>query len=583
MRRERLRRRIGSDLAGKRKGKILSRWIIPEPDGVRAEEIARALGCSPIVGQALLNRSVETPEQGLAFCNPSVESLHDPFLIKEMEAAVERLKEAVKRREKVLVFGDYDVDGMSATALMVRELDALGCPIYYYIPNRLVEGYGLNKEQVSKANSEGIKLIVTVDNGISCHEEVTLASNLGMDVIVCDHHEPEGELPRAHAVINPKRSDSTYPFRNLSGVGVALKLVTALLGRLPENLDFVALGTVADIVPLIDENRVLASHGLDMMNENDTVPPGLAELFKVSGIQDRPISSGSIAFQLAPRLNAAGRLGVGQLGVQLLLTTSQPLARRLARRLDEENRNRQAIEGEILEQAMAKIEAEFDPERDFSIMLCDERWHPGVTGIVASKLVDKYHRPAILVAMGEQVGKGSARSIQGFHIYEALRKCQEHLAGFGGHKYAAGLTIEPSKFAECREAFERVCREELKEDDLEPVIRTDAEVRLSDITRDLLEQLARLAPHGNANPLPSFVSAGVEVAGSTRIVGKNHLKFSVKQGGKRFPVIGFKMAEYDDLVRNSAAIDILYAPQFNTFRGETSIQLSLRDVRPHHA
>ena len=559
----------------------MKKWIIPESEPERAEKISDSLGCLPVIGQILLNRGVETEEQALAFCTPSVEALRDPFLLEDMDAAVTRLKKAVANSEKILVFGDYDVDGMSATALMVRELDALGCPVYYYIPNRLVEGYGLNERQVSRAHEEGVKLIVTVDNGVSCHKEIKLASSLGVDVIVCDHHEPEGQLPPALAVINPKRSDSTYPFRDLSGVGVALKLATALLGRLPENLDFAALGTVADIVPLIDENRILASRGLEMMNDTSDLPPGLCELFKVSGLEGRRISSGNIAFQLAPRLNAAGRLGVGQLGVQLLLTTSPALARRLARKLDEENRNRQAIEGEILQQALAKMESDFEPKRDFSIMLCDEQWHPGVTGIVASKLVEKYHRPAILVAMGEEVGKGSARSIHGFHIYEALGKCQEHLISFGGHKYAAGLTIEPQKFEQCRAAFERVCREELSEEDLQPVARADVRGRLSEITRELLEQLDRLAPHGNANPLPTFASFGVKVAGQVRVLRNEHLKFTVEQEGKKLPVIAFKMAEHEDLLNNSAAIDILYHPQFNTYGGTTSIQLSLRDVRAH--
>jgi single-stranded-DNA-specific exonuclease len=559
----------------------VKRWDIPEPSPDRAKEIAGALGFLPIVGQVLHNRGMDTPEQAAAFCHPSVDKLHDPFLLKDMGPAVERLKKAIAQKEKILVFGDYDVDGMSSTAMLVQELNALDCPIYYYIPNRLVEGYGLSKEQVSIAHTEGVGLIITVDNGVSCHEEIALASTLGMDTIVCDHHEPEGDLPPALALINPKRNDTTYPFRALSGAGVTLKLITGLLGRLPDNLDFAALGTVADIVPLVDENRILASRGLEMMNERSEMSLGLAELFKVSGLDEREINSGSISFQLAPRLNAAGRLGVGQLGVQLLLTTSQPLAQRLARKLDEENRKRQTIESEILEQALAKIEKEYDPERDSSIVLSDDRWHPGVTGIVASKLVEKYHRPVILIAMGDEIGRGSARSIRGFHIYEALRKCQEHMIGFGGHKYAAGLTVEPSKFAECRAAFEKVCAEELSVEDLELVVRADAEVRLPEITRPLLEQLEKLAPHGNANPLPVFVSSGVEVEGSVRIVGVNHLKFSVRESGKKLPVIGFKMAEHEDVVRNSSRIDILYSPQFNTYRGVTSVQLSLRDVREH--
>jgi single-stranded-DNA-specific exonuclease len=559
----------------------LKRWSIPEPDPEGARRLADALGVSPIVGQVLLNRGMETPEQAASFCNPSVEMLHDPFLIKDMDLAVDRLKKAIDAREKVLVFGDYDVDGMSATAMFVKELDSLECPVYYYIPNRLLEGYGLSKEQVRKAAEEGVGLIVTVDNGISCHEEVLLATELGLDVIVCDHHEPEGELPAALAIINPKRADSTYPFRNLSGAGVAFKLLTALLGRLPENLDFVALGTVADIVPLVDENRILAAGGLEMIADEDKLPPGLSELIKVSGLEDKRIGSGNISFQLAPRLNAAGRLGVGRLGVQLLLTTSHDLGRRLARRLDEENRKRQEIEADILEQALLKIESEFVPERDLSIVLSDRAWHPGVTGIVASKLVEKYNRPVILIAMGEDWGKGSARSIKGFHIYEALSKCQEHLEAFGGHKYAAGLKISPSKFDQFRADFESVCRETISSEDLEPVIRADAEIELSEINDTLIKQLEPLAPHGNANPLPTFVSTGVEVSGFARVVGTNHLKFAVKLGRGKLPVIGFKMADREGIANSPSKVDIVYTPQFNTYRGMTSIQLSLRDIRLH--
>jgi single-stranded-DNA-specific exonuclease len=496
-----------------------------------------------------------------------------------MDAAVYRIKQAVSGHEKILVFGDYDVDGISGTALLVHELHALGCQPYYYIPNRLVEGYGLNKERVCKAHDERVTLIITVDNGVSSHEEIRLASSYGIDVIVCDHHEPEGQLPPALAVLNPKRSDSTYPFRDLSGAGVALKLATALLGRLPERLDFASLGTIADIVPLVDENRILARAGLKMVNENRNPLPGLQELCKVSGLEGRQVNSGNIAFQLAPRLNAAGRLGCGQLGVQLLLTTSQALAQRIARKLDEENRNRQAIEEEILNQALAKLEIEFDANRDFSIMLHDSRWHPGVIGIVASKLVEIYHRPAILVAMGEQTGKGSARSIYKFHIYEALRRCQEHLVSFGGHKYAAGLTIDCSKLDACRAAFEEICREQLIQEDLRPVVRIDADLSLSQITGEFLEQLETLAPHGNANPTPIFASLGVKSVGTVRVLRGDHLKFAVRQADKMLPVIGFKMGQYADMVSNCSSIDITYTPQFNTYKGTTSIQLSLRDIR----
>ncbi len=553
-------------------------WAIPQPEREQAERIADALGLMPLIGQLLLNRGLRTPEEASAFCTASVQHLHDPFLLDDMDIAVNRLRQAVARREKILVFGDYDVDGISGTALLVRELDSLGCKPYYYIPNRLIEGYGLNKERISKAQQEGISLIITVDNGVSSHEEVRLASSLGIDVIISDHHEPDGQLPGAVAVLNPKRHNSGYPFRDLSGVGVALKLLTALIGKLPQNLDFAALGTIADIVPLIDENRILARAGLDLINRNETI--GLSELFKVSGLEGKEINSGNVAFQLAPRLNAAGRLGSGQLGVQLLLTSSQALAQRIARKLDEENRNRQAIESEILAQALEKLEKEFDPENDFSIVLSDTRWHPGVIGIVASKLVELYHRPTILIAMGEQMGKGSARSIRSLHMCDALRKCQEHLVGFGGHRFAAGLSIECSKFEPYRSAFEEVCRAQLLKEDLRPVTRADAVVQFGDICGKLIEQINLLAPFGNANPLPVLASIGV--AGSQiQVFRDRHLRFSVRQDGKAFAAIAFNMSEYEPLVRESPLLDIAYTPQFNTYKGVTSIQLNIRDIRSH--
>lgn len=555
--------------------------MVPAPDRERTSQIAAALEAPEIIGQLLLNRGIESVEEAEAFWDPSLARLHDPFLLEDMDAAVQRLKKAIDEREKVLVFGDYDVDGISGTALLVRELTGLGVPVYYYIPNRLVEGYGLNEERIRKAHEECVKLIITVDNGVSSHEEIELAASLGMDTIVCDHHEPEGKLPPALAVLNPKRTGSKYPFRDLSGVGVALKLLTALLGKLPANLDFVALGTIADIVPLVDENRILAKAGLEMINQNANPSPGLLELCKVSALENRRIDSSNVSFQLAPRLNAVGRLGVAQLGVQLLLTTSEALARRIARKLDEENRNRQLIENRILEEALAKIESEFDPKCDFSIVLSDSGWHPGVIGIVASKIVERYHRPAILVAVGETVAKGSARSIHNFHIYEALSKCQEHLIAFGGHRYAAGLTIHPHKLEQCRSAFECICREKLLEDDLRPVLKADTTLHLSEINRQLLNHLARLAPHGNANPLPAFASFDVSAVGAIRLLRGGHLKFAVRQGNATIPAIGFRMAAYEDLVKKHTSLDILYSPQYNTYAGKTTIQLSLRDIRPH--
>jgi single-stranded-DNA-specific exonuclease len=510
-----------------------------------------------------------------------LDCLHDPFLLDDMEQAVSRLREAIARREKILIFGDYDVDGISGTALLVRELSRLGSSPYYYIPNRLIEGYGLNKERIAKAQQEGITLILTVDNGISSHEEVRYAASLGIDVIVCDHHEPDGQLPLAVSVLNPKRENSKYPFRELSGVGVALKLMTALSGKLPENLDFTALGTIADIVPLVDENRILARAGLAMINTQEEKSPGLWELSRVSGLEGKQINAGNVAFQLAPRLNAAGRLGSGQLGVQLLLTASSALAQRIARKLDEENRNRQTIESEILAQALEKVEQEFKAERDFSIVLSDNRWHPGVIGIVASKLVELYHRPAILIAMGEQVGKGSARSIRSLHICDALRQCEQHLVGFGGHRYAAGLTVEAAKFCMYRDAFEQVCKTQLLGKDLRPAVRADAVVALEEVTGPVIEQLERLAPFGNANPTPAFACMGVTVAGGVQLLRGKHLKFAVRQGKKTLPVIGFKMDQYEQMVKDSPLLDIIFTPQFNTYKGSTTIQLTLRDARPH--
>ncbi len=551
-------------------------WKIASADQQRVNTLASSTGLSPALCRALLAREIDTVEQAHAFLNPDLSRLHDPFLMKDMDKAVARLKEAVRSREPILIYGDFDADGVTATALLVKGLDDLGAAVSYCLPDRLQEGYGLNEERIRGAHQDGVKLIVCVDNGIGSHDEVALANQLGIDVIITDHHEPRGDtLPPATAVLDPKRSDCPYPFRDLAGVGVAFKLYQALTGDI-SGLDLVALGTIADIVPLVDENRVLVRAGLEDINARRR--RGIEQLIEVSGLRDTILTAHNVAFQLAPRINAAGRVGTAHVGVQLLLTNSVQIASEIAAALDQENRARRGIEEEIAEQADAILARTFSPSQRV-IVLADPRWHPGVIGVAASRIVDRYNRPTALIALSGPVGKGSARSIKAFDIHAGLESCSDLLETFGGHRLAAGFTIRQDRIEQLRDRLNRVATDLIPDEALVPELKIDAVVALDEIDDRLVAELNSFRPFGAGNPRPVFACERVESVGSITVIRGTHIKFTVRQNDTWCAVIGFGMADIEPAVRTARTFDIAFAPRVNRWAEKERIQLLLKDFR----
>jgi single-stranded-DNA-specific exonuclease len=501
-----------------------------------------------------------------------------------MERATTRLVQAICRGERIAVHGDYDVDGITGTALLVEALQAFGATVDYHIPLRLKDGYGLSAEALEKAADAGAKVVVSVDCGISAVAEARQAAAAGIDLIITDHHHPPEVLPGAYAIINPHLPGSLFPYSALAGVGVAFFLLIALRRMLREggyfttrpepdlrrSLDLVALGTIADIVPLNGINRVLTQVGLSVLAHGSR--PGICALKEVAAVKE--ITCGAVGFRLAPRLNAAGRLEDAARGVELLLDPSPASALATARLLDGFNQERQRIEQETLEQAIERLENGEGGE--YSIVLADARWHSGVIGIVASRLVERYHRPVVLIALENGWGKGSARSIGGFHLYRAFQQCGEHLHGFGGHEFAAGLTLREDRVREFAEELERVAEEVLDAEDLCPVSKHDGEVLLEELDLECVAELAALAPFGAGNPQPSFVASGLR-AQQVRVVGEKHLRFTARQGGYSIPCIAFGMAER--LGELQGDLDILFQPNLNDWQGRTSVQLQVSDFR----
>lgn len=561
------------------------RWRLVTGEGEQRDLLAREAGISPLVAQILLNRGISTPQQAREFLAPSLENTHDPYLLADMERAIEVLNRAIEGGEPILVFGDYDADGITGTALMVTVLRELGARVGYYIPDRLQEGYGLNEPALHWAASEGYKLIFTVDCGITAVDEVRAGREYGLEFIITDHHQPQEELPPAAAVLDPKREDCPYPFTELAGVGVAFKVAQALvegrgLGRewWQRYLDLVVLGTVADVVPLRGENRIIVKFGLEALR--DTERPGLQALLKVTGLAGQDLRPGQIGFILGPRLNACGRLGQANRGVELLLTDEPELGEELARLLDQENRDRQAIEGAILTEAQARVEEELDLEEERVIVLGSPDWHPGVIGIVASRLVELYYRPTVLFNLAAGEGKGSARSIPGFHIFKALTCCRELLKGFGGHEQAAGLSLEETKLPAFRQRLNELAWDWLTEEQLFPVLTIDAEVNMDQLDLALLDDLEKMAPFGVGNPEPVFACRGARLLGCRGVgEGGKHLKLLVSQGGYELDGIGFRLGELAaELGEFRQGVNLAFSLQRNRWQGRTSLQLLIKDL-----
>jgi single-stranded-DNA-specific exonuclease len=510
-----------------------------------------------------------------------------------MDIATARVLAALRGRERIMVYGDYDVDGITAVSLLYLVLNQLGGDVVYYIPNRLEAGYGVNEEGILEARQQGVTLMISVDCGITAVDEVAFAKNQGIDFIITDHHEPGERIPSATAILNPKLPGDSYPGKELSGVGVAYKLAQALYRRieqptvaLEEHLDLVALGTAADIVPLVGENRVFAHFGMKQIGL--THKPGLQSLSHIAGLMeaDRDITPGQVIFGLAPRLNAAGRLGDPMRAVQLLTTRDEKQARRIAKELDEENRRRKEFDEHTLKEALEKVEREVDLENDRVIVLDSDKWHQGVIGIVASRLVEAYHLPTVMISVEDGEGKGSARSIPNFHLTEALKQCSDRLMRFGGHKYAAGLSIAAAEIPAFRERFKDIARRMLLPNDLVRKLEVDAVIDLRSIDDEFLAQVERFAPFGPQNLRPVFVSRGLKSAGRAQRVGPsgNHLRMRVRQGDAVFDGIGFGFGdEADKINRPDTAFDLAYVPEYNHWQGRSKIQLRIRDIHTYES
>ncbi len=546
--------------------KIINQFKIPRP-----------------VARVLYNRGLTERDDIISFVKPTTESLCDPFLMKDMDLAVSRIITALRERETILIHGDYDVDGITSVSLLYLFLKDLGGDVTFYIPDRVSEGYGLSKGGVEEADNRNCNLIISVDCGVTSVEEVLYAKKYGIDIIVSDHHEPGEALPEAVAVVDPKRKDCDYPFKDLAGVGVAYKIcqgVSEKLGLDPnfseKYLDLVAIGTSADIVPLIGENRIFAKVGLEKLNEANL--EGIVALAEIAGLEFGNIEVGHIIYGLAPRINAVGRLGHASPAVEMLITRNQYLATKLAQKLEQTNRERKEIDTRTLQEALDKINLEYDSSRDSAIVIAGKGWHPGVIGIVASRIIERYYRPTVMISVENGIGKGSARSIPGFDIHSALKGCSEYLAKFGGHKYAAGLTIEEKNIPKFKECFNHIAKDVLTKDDIVPKIKIDDELELNQIDQTLVDKLNKLRPFGPANSRPLFVSQGVNIIGEPRIVGRDHLKFRAGQNGSVIDAIAFGMGSDLPLLKSNNLIDLVYYIDENHWNNRTNIQLKIKDL-----
>ncbi len=542
--------------------------------------LMREMSISSITAQILINRSIRTPEDAQFFLQPSLIKLHEPMLMKGMEKAVRRIRQAISQKEKILVYGDYDVDGISATALLMLTLKKLKADVDCHIPSRLDEGYGLNKKSVNLIYKKGIDLLITVDCGITAISEINELKALGVYTIITDHHTPEENLPEAEVILNPLQKGCNYPDKCLAGVGVAFKLATALLDKddhwLYEQLDLVCLGTVADVAPLIGENRILVKNGLDELTH--TKKQGLKALIDEACLNGKDITSYFVGYILGPRINAAGRLGSPRTSLDLLLTDDPEQAKRLAKELTSENRNRQKMEELVLKQAIARVERDIDFTSQRVIVLEDEFWHKGVIGIVASRLVDKFHRPAVLISMDGNEGRGSCRSIKNFNLFNALSDCSEYLKNYGGHSYAAGLTIDKSRLGDFRKKINDIANDIMLAQDLVPCIKVDTEIPVSALSNRLLEELDRLGPFGTGNPKPVFVSRNLRIRRGPQVLRRSTIRMWVTDGKVTAEAVGFNMADSMPSDPVNQEVDIAYTCDLNEYKGITSIKMQLKDL-----
>jgi len=558
---------------------MTKRWKIQDQDPALQKVISDDLNIHPIIAQLLINRQITTIPQAKMFLSSDMASLHNPFLLTDMDRAVARIDRARSDSEKVLIYGDYDVDGVTSSALLRRLLNHLGIQSINYIPHRMEEGYGLNQEVAEFARSQGIHLLITVDCGINAFAPIEAINAAGIDVIVIDHHEPEGvDLPPALAVIDPKRLDCLYPFKNLSAVGLVAKLMQAILGHIPlEDLDLIALGTVADVVPLRGENRIFVKNGLSVIERTQKV--GLKALLEVAKIWGKKMKPYYIGFILGPRLNAAGRMDSAAVSLDLLLSENAEDAHALACSLEAHNQSRQRMQSEVVEEALNMIEADEVLKAQDIIVVHKQGWHKGVLGIVASRIVDKYYRPTVVISIEDGVGTGSARSIDGFHLHEALTSCAALLENYGGHKRAAGLRLKYDNIDSFRRAINDFAQQVMSQEQLVPALEIDCEVPLSVIDLKLVETISSMEPHGEGNPAAVFCSRGLTVKSVPAIMGKDTIKFWVSDGVKTISAVGFGMGSFKDIVKLGGQVDLAYTLGIDDWNKAPAVQLMIKDIK----
>ncbi|MDP8266057.1 MAG: single-stranded-DNA-specific exonuclease RecJ [Candidatus Aceula meridiana] len=557
---------------------MLKRWLVKIPNPKLQVSLSDTLGVHPVVAQLLINRGIESPQEAKDFLSGDVSGLHDPFLLKDMDKAVARINQAKQNKERVLIFGDYDVDGVTSSTILTNALKKMGIDVLTHIPHRVKDGYGLNHTIAKKAKEQGVTLLITVDCGISAIDQVETLRREGIDVIIVDHHEAAESLPRAVAVVDPKRKDCPYPFGGLAAVAVTFKLAQALLGKdYMKDLDLVALGTIADIVPLRGENRIFVKIGLPEIQRTKNF--GLLALMKNARIIGKKITPRHVGFILGPRINAMGRIASAEKSLGLLLSQSEKEAQDIAQILEDHNRERQKKQGAIIEEALSMVEDQINFQKDRIIILSKEGWHKGVVGIVASRVVDTYYRPSIVLAMEEGIATGSARSIAGFHLFDALSECADLLENYGGHKYAAGVTIREEKLEAFKERMNEIAHEKISQEDLTPSLSVDCEIQLSSVNMKLVDIVQKLEPYGEANPEPIFCSRRLTVKSPPAILGRGTLKFWVTDGKNIFSAVGFGMEAYRPLVDQGKQIDIAYKVSIDDWKKEPVVQLELKDIK----
>lgn len=562
------------------------KWVLAEtPDPELIKKFTLELSIPEAVAKVLGARRFSSTKELKTFFYPSLTDLSDPLLLPDMDKAVERILRALRTKERIVIYGDYDVDGITATALLYSVLSRFGADVTWYLPDRISEGYGLSQQGIDDAVSKGASLLISVDCGITGVEAVEYAKSRGIDCIITDHHEPAERIPDAVAVVDPKLiEDESVPFRDLSGVGVAYKLADALYdvlnedkAELHQHLDLVGLGTIADIVPLTRENRILARFGLRTIEM--TQKPGIKALLQTAGIWGNELSSWHIVFILAPRLNAVGRISDPELAFKLLVSHSMDEARKIAAILEDENKRRKDLDERIFAEAIELAERTMNPD-DKAIVLVSDRWHLGVIGIVASRLVERYYRPVVLISTVDGVGKGSGRSIPSFHLLDALRSTGYLLTKFGGHKHAAGLCIEPDKIERFKQEFLAYANEHLTQADLVPQLQIDAKISADEIDLNLVKWLELFAPYGPDNMRPIFLLEDVTIAGEPKIVGNNHLRFKIKNQKRLIDVIGFGFGSHKQrLLMSSRPINLAVVVEKNTYYGTPDVQLRLKDIK----